>query len=321
MTMSDSTDPREELASAHLDDELDADERALIEGDDEMLGLVEEYRAISHRVGSPPAARAGAVDDAVAAALTALDGEAPVGEDPGEDPAADVIDLGERRRWRSRTFAGIGVAAAALIGVVAISSTFDSDDDSDLATRAVLADEDAGGDSLAGDAEMDMSEAMQEGSIDEDLTAGVPTTFASGPAEDGEAAEDGAETEPEAAAMDASPDLRRFLEEDPVRLFVETARIEQDLRALLRASDGNARSLVDSYGQEAVESADSREQSTIESCGEFGSVVIVDRIGDDVVVVTATDDEALLDNAGTDDDYAFLLVHPSSCAIIATLMP
>jgi hypothetical protein len=137
--MTDLPDPSRLLASAALDDEVTPDERALIETSPELLAELETYRSLRTEMAAvevPAAAR----EAAIAAALAEFDATQPKAAprpDEGEvvTPIAPVVPLARRRRRQLGWLTG--VAAAALIGVVAVGVT-QRDDSSNKTADAPL---------------------------------------------------------------------------------------------------------------------------------------------------------------------------------------
>lgn len=116
------TDSHDELASAYLDGEVSADERARVEGDPALLARVDELRTARDALAAAPveAPPAATRDAAIRAALG----------------ATVVVDLArERARRRLRT---LSVAAAALVAVAAVGLLVRAAGDSgqDTATTA-----------------------------------------------------------------------------------------------------------------------------------------------------------------------------------------
>lgn len=120
-------DPDVELASAHLDGEAGAEERARVD-DADVQGSLAALRQVSEQVRDVPPAPPGLVDDHVARALEAFgDEDRVVALDrrrPGAKPWWQRIPLGA---------VAAGLVVVALIGAIALASTGD-DDDADSAT-------------------------------------------------------------------------------------------------------------------------------------------------------------------------------------------
>lgn len=139
-----------EVASALLDEEATADERARAE-DTSVQAHLGELRAVAARVGEVPPVPDGLLDQHVAVALDAFD--APAAE-------ARVVPLearraGRRTWWQRAPLGAVAavVAVVALVGAVGLASMGGGDDD-DTATAAF--DEPGGG----GDSADDSSEAF-----------------------------------------------------------------------------------------------------------------------------------------------------------------
>lgn len=82
------TDDQFELASAYLDGAVTDEERARVEGDDELLALVRELRSISVELSDAPPASTDAREAAVTAALAEFD--ATIGAAPGAPPTEEM---------------------------------------------------------------------------------------------------------------------------------------------------------------------------------------------------------------------------------------
>jgi hypothetical protein len=104
----DALDPRDELASAHLDGDTSPDEAATVAGDQALADRVEAFAHVRDAVR----AAGGPVDDArresaIAAALAAYD--------EADEAGSGVTRLADRRRPTPRWLPAVGVAAAALL--------------------------------------------------------------------------------------------------------------------------------------------------------------------------------------------------------------
>ena len=170
------------LASAYLDDEVTADERARVEADPELLAEVERLHSVRQQLAAPEPGSLSLREEHLASALAAWD-RLPVAErlgtrdDTGGADAATVAAASamssfstgrSRRRWL------LGAAAALLVvvgaGVVLQQiDPADSDDDSD-AVASEAASEEAPADE-ASSAEEATAEDVAEGASAEDLTA------------------------------------------------------------------------------------------------------------------------------------------------------
>lgn len=100
-----------ELASAYLDGEVTAAERARVEADPALLADVERLRLVREAVGVVSPAPSGAREAAIAAALSAFDER---GDHVQAPP--DVVPLGRRRS--ARRVQTVGAAAAAVVLIV-----------------------------------------------------------------------------------------------------------------------------------------------------------------------------------------------------------
>jgi hypothetical protein len=122
-----------ELASAYLDGEATADERARVEGDPALLAEVERLRLVRDAVAAtspaPPAQR----NAAVAAAMSAFD------ELRVETPSPpNVVPIASRRRahWMQGLTAAAAAAVLVLGGFIVASRGGDDDDSADEVLRA-----------------------------------------------------------------------------------------------------------------------------------------------------------------------------------------
>src|SRR5947208_7357521 len=99
---------RAELASAYLDGELEADQRATVESDPDAMAMVESFAGVRAELNtSEPVDDAGR-SAAVAAALAEFDARRNAIDDPA--PITPLLS----RRARGYTFVA-GVAAAAIV--------------------------------------------------------------------------------------------------------------------------------------------------------------------------------------------------------------
>ena len=144
------SDAHYELASAYLDNEVTAAERAQVESAPEILALVGVLSRLAAAHASVPAAGHGARESAISAALAEFD---------SRKDTSNVLSLSDRRRWPVRVLSA--AAAAVLLGVIGITvlnrgSSNDDASTASLATEPKLeastADE-AVGAAPAGDAE------------------------------------------------------------------------------------------------------------------------------------------------------------------------
>lgn len=123
------SDSHYELASAYLDNEVTAAERALIESTPEILALVAVLGRVAAAHASVPTAGHGARESAIAAALAEFD---------AHKGTSNVFSLSDRRRWPVRVLSA--AAAAVLLGVIGIT-VLNSGSSNDDATTASLATE------------------------------------------------------------------------------------------------------------------------------------------------------------------------------------
>jgi hypothetical protein len=127
--------PSDELASAYLDGEVSADERAIVEADAALLARVRELRAVRQALAAPlPTRPAADVDAAIAAALAAAS-DADAGA-PAPVPLAPRRASGRRGRIG---LAVLGAAAAVVVAVVAVAALRPSDDSGTSASRVATA--------------------------------------------------------------------------------------------------------------------------------------------------------------------------------------
>jgi hypothetical protein len=150
-------DPDVELASAHLDDEAGADERARVE-DPVVAAHLAAFGRVADQVRDVPPPPAGLLDDQVARAMASFDDEArvvPIGRTAGATP------------WWQRIPLGAVAAALIVVALVGIASLggFGGDDEDTAATAFDSTDDsagDSGDDSAAGGAQAPMADAMEE---------------------------------------------------------------------------------------------------------------------------------------------------------------
>ena len=170
--MSDLPFPDDELVSAYLDGEADADERARVEGDPALMARADELRRVRELVRAPVTEPAAAdVDRAVAAALAAA-------TEPNSAAGQPVHSLADRRRPSSLP-AWLSVAALVLGLLVAVSvlgSVIGGGDDSDDSETAAVSDsdeeastlesDDAGGGAVQAPAADDQTTHFRSGPVD-----------------------------------------------------------------------------------------------------------------------------------------------------------
>lgn len=129
--------PSAELASAYLDGELDATERAAASADPEVMAAVESLALVRTLMADAAPVAASTRSAAIAAALAEFDAirSAPSSHPAAARVAAPVVSLKSRRMRVYRVLTG--AAAAAIVGVVTIAALNTAGDrDSDLATSA-----------------------------------------------------------------------------------------------------------------------------------------------------------------------------------------
>ncbi len=129
MNDDDATLRHHELASAYLDGEAEAHERATVEASPELLALVTSFEQVKNIVGQVPAAPVAQRETAITAALAEFDRQATVPAAP-----SNVVPFGRRQRWSKV----LGVAAAVMligvVGVAAVNSFKDSTDSQSSST-------------------------------------------------------------------------------------------------------------------------------------------------------------------------------------------
>ena len=135
--MNDDLDPSRMLASAALDTEVDADERARVDASPELREEVELYRSIGHQIRQvevPSSSR----ESAVFAALAVFD------ERPAEvaGATASVASLDERRRVQQAWLGRLGrvtggLAAAAVVAVVGVAALKSGSGDSKKSSSTI----------------------------------------------------------------------------------------------------------------------------------------------------------------------------------------
>ena len=125
-----------ELASAYLDGELDTADRAAAAGDPEVVALVESYRRVRALLGHVEPVVDSTRTAALAAALAEFDARQSAPDLAPATAAATVTSLSSRRMRAYRVLTG--VAAAAIVSVVAVAA-LNSSRDNDDATSAIEA--------------------------------------------------------------------------------------------------------------------------------------------------------------------------------------
>jgi hypothetical protein len=192
-------DPVDELVSAYLDGEATPEEVARIEADAALRARVEDLRAVATAVAAPVDPPPGEVRDAhVAAALAAADDHA-----VPAPPLAPPVDLAAERAGRDRhrrRLVALSVAAAVLVGVLAVPLLTRIGADGDTQTAAV-----------------EDTNAVEEG---------APTTPAE-PSAGGEGAEAGVADDGVADDAVSVVSLGSFADEDELLRAVDRARSEE----------------------------------------------------------------------------------------------
>lgn len=117
----DTLDPRHELASAYLDGEATADERARVEASSELQDLADGFRQVRAALADVEPAGVDVQERAMAAALAEFDRlHGPAAATPA--PAGTVVRIGGWRTWQWRIVTGAAAAAVvALVGMVVLS--------------------------------------------------------------------------------------------------------------------------------------------------------------------------------------------------------
>lgn len=124
---------RAEQASAYLDGQLEADERAVVEGDPDALALVDSFARIRAELSDVLPADDAARAAAIAAALGEFDARHDAGP-PAAAAAAVVTPLPSRRDRGYRVLMGVAAAVViAVVGIAAINSSKGNDNNSSAA--------------------------------------------------------------------------------------------------------------------------------------------------------------------------------------------
>ncbi len=271
------SDPRDELASAHLDGETTPAEAARVAADPEVAARVAAFEEVRNAMRAEVAADPHRRDAAIAAALAALDEGS---EQPG-GPGGGVTPISAARRGRLRWARAVGVAAAAVLVAAVVPMLLDGDEGGeDMASReaAPSLEDDSAGDRPA--------EEGQAGSA-----------FDAGPG----AAGGGGSTELSAAAirdLGAHGDLATLT--DAVRATLDPAAgPEADLPAPLSGEAAPSERTVDCLRRtaEAVLATGSA-TVTLEGTATLDGLPVV------VVVGTAADGTRVLVVARPDDGCA-----------------
>lgn len=122
VTPDDEPNPQHELASAYLDGEAGADERARVESSAVLRSLVDSFQQVRSQLADVPTAPPAARDAAFAAAFAEFDtayGPAGSTAAAAAAPTAPVIPLSSRRRWAGPLLSA--AAAVVLVGVVGVA--------------------------------------------------------------------------------------------------------------------------------------------------------------------------------------------------------
>lgn len=166
--MSDETlSPDHELASAYVDGQATAQERAQVEASPELLALVQTYRTMRTSLQAVPPPSAAVRDAALTAALATFDSLGDVEDDspvaataplaPVAPPRPNVVSLDRRRRWNHVLTAAAAVAIVGVAGV-ALAGMFSGSSDDSASSGTVLsadANTEAAGSSKVGVAGID----------------------------------------------------------------------------------------------------------------------------------------------------------------------
>jgi hypothetical protein len=175
----DTLHPDDELASAYLDDELDAVSRAQVDGSPELLRRVEILRQVRAAIVDTPAPPPAERDVALAAALSVFDGLATESEPDTASPAVVAPNVVPLRRRRTTTILS-AAAALLLVGVVGVAAFGGGSDDDDSTGVA----QDAPTELVAADAATAAASSPSDGYEDAAGGATVSTIAGiSGPAE------------------------------------------------------------------------------------------------------------------------------------------
>ncbi len=109
--------PELELASAYLDGDVTADERAQVDASPELLASVASLRGVATAIAAVAAPSAATRDAGIGSALAEFDSL----------HNSNVVALAGRRRWPTRVLSA--AAAVVLLGVVGISVLHNNSDD------------------------------------------------------------------------------------------------------------------------------------------------------------------------------------------------
>ncbi len=136
--MNDDLPMNAEMASAYLDGELDAADRATAAADPDTMALVDSFAQISTALGEIGPVDGSTRTAAMAAALAEFDAihGAPAATPAGAPASASVTSLQSRRLRRYRLITGAAAAAVAVVvGVAALNASRDADESLSSATE------------------------------------------------------------------------------------------------------------------------------------------------------------------------------------------
>jgi hypothetical protein len=133
------------LASAYLDGDLTADERARVESEPELLALVDRLRVLAADVGAVEAPDAGRRELALSAALAAFDDTRELGGAGGLPESVVPLRRSVANRWLSVAAAllVVGVLGTVAFGALSGRTGVDTDDGVDGAASQMAIDDDA----------------------------------------------------------------------------------------------------------------------------------------------------------------------------------
>jgi hypothetical protein len=177
--------PAAELASAYLDGELDSTERAAAAADADVVEVIDSFARVRAATGEVEPAAASTKNAAIAAALAEFDALHATSS-PAVDattPAAKVISLQSRHQRAYRVLTGAAAAVViAVVGIAALNSRGQSDNDLATSATAAPAADQAGSPELksatesaaAAPAAAATAAASDAGASTESATAAVP---------------------------------------------------------------------------------------------------------------------------------------------------
>jgi hypothetical protein len=202
------------LASRYLDGDLPTDERALVEGDPELLAEVARMRAVRDALADVPAPSAANREASVAAALAAADR-------PIAPPVASLTDR-RRARWLVPAAAAI-VGVAALGGLAAFLGGTGGDDVDDSASIELASETFAAADTQADGDDAGGGEDGAERTMSGDIESQAPAASAG----DSQAATTAAAAEGTTGAPTADQEvLPRLSTPDELLDFATEQRLE-----------------------------------------------------------------------------------------------